>query len=79
MNIINEPIKVMAVFHVDGKIEPIKFKLEEQVIWIEKVIRTYEEQIAGNNRTIFVCQHNGKDIYELKYELRTKTWFLFKQ
>lgn len=79
MKIINQPIKVMAIFYTDGKIEPIKFRLEEQVIYIEKVIKTYEERTVSNNRIIFVCLHNGKDIYELKYDLKNKIWYLFKQ
>ncbi len=79
MKIINQPIKVMAIFHPNGKIEPLKFRLEDTVINIEKVMKIYEEKIIGNKRIIFVCLHNGKDIYELKYELNSKIWYLFKQ
>lgn len=42
----------------------------------------YEKQI-GINRDLLqiasVCSHNGKDIYELKYEMNSKIWYLFKQ
>lgn len=79
LKVINEPIKVMAIFHPDGKIEPLKFRLDEQIVNIEKVMKSYEEKIVGNKRIIFVCMHNGKDIYELKYEVGTKIWYLFKQ
>lgn len=79
MKILNEPIKVMAVFYTNGKIEPVKFRLEDTVVKIERIMKTYEENIVGNTRIVFVCLHNGKDIYELKYELSSKTWYLFKK
>ncbi|HKM00770.1 MAG TPA: hypothetical protein VJ083_01815 [Sedimentibacter sp.] len=79
MKIINEPIKVMAVFNTNGKIEPVKFRLNDKVVRIEKIMKTYEESIVGNTRIVFVCLHNGKDIFELKYELDSKTWYLFKK
>lgn len=79
MKILNEPIKVMAVFNTDGKIQPVKFRLEDRVVRIEKIMKIYEENIVGNTRLVFVCVHNGKDIFELKYELVSKTWYLFKK
>ncbi|MEL7649205.1 MAG: hypothetical protein AAGU76_14000 [Sedimentibacter sp.] len=79
MKILNEPIKVMAVFYTDGRIEPVKFRFEDKVVKIEKIMKTYEESIVGNTRMVFVCLHNGKDIFELKYELDSKLWFLFKK
>jgi hypothetical protein len=79
MKIINEPIKVMAVFNTDGKIEPVKFRIDDQVVRIEKIMKTYEENIVGNTRIVFVCLHKGKDIFELKYEVDSKTWYLFKK
>lgn len=79
MKIINEPIKVMAVFNTDGKIEPVKFRIDDQVVRIEKIMKSYEENIVGNTRIVFVCLHKGKDIFELKYEVDSKTWYLFKK
>lgn len=32
MKILNKPIKVLATFYTDGKIEPVKFRLEDKVI-----------------------------------------------
>jgi hypothetical protein len=79
MKIVNKPIKVMAIFQADGKIEPIKFRLEENVVYIKKVVKTYEEKIVGNKRVVFVCEHNNCELYELKYELDSKVWYLFKK
>ena len=79
MKLLNQPIKVMAIFNTDGKIEPVKFRLDDQVVMIQKITKVYEEQTVGNKRLVFVCQHNGRDIYEIKYELDSKTWYLFKK
>jgi hypothetical protein len=79
MKVVNKPIKVMAIFQADGKIEPIKFRLEENVVYIKKIVKTYEEKIVGNKRVVFVCEHNNCELYELKYELDSKVWYLFKK
>lgn len=84
MKIINEPIKVMAIFHPDkkienGKIELIKFRLEDKVVRVQKVNKIYEENIVGNKRIVFVCQQPDGSLYELKYELDSKDWYLFKK
>lgn len=78
MKIINEPIKVMAIFNKDGKIEPVKFWFEDQTIMVQRILKTYEDKNFGCNNLMFVCQHNGCNIYELKYEIKKNTWYLFK-
>jgi hypothetical protein len=72
----NEPIKVMAVFEKNGKITPIKFRLNDQVVKVQKILKTYE---TGNRYVMFVCEHNGKDIYELKYNIKENLWYLYKK
>ncbi|MDF2676609.1 MAG: hypothetical protein K0Q97_911 [Bacillota bacterium] len=79
MKILNTPIKMMAVFNSNGNIQPIKFRLEDKVVTVEKVLKVYEEKIVGNKRLVFVCMHNEKDIYELKFEIDSKIWYLFKK
>jgi hypothetical protein len=54
MKILNEPIKVMVIFNCDGKIEPVKFKLGDQVVRIQKVLKTYEEKVVSYNRLVFL-------------------------
>lgn len=84
MKILNEPIKVMAIFHPDkklesGKIEPVKFRLNDLVVRIQKINKIYEENIAGNKRIIFVCQNLNGSLFEIKYEIDSKEWYLFKK
>jgi hypothetical protein len=79
LKIINEPIKVMAIFHADGKIEPVKFWYEDEPVMVEKILKVYEDKNFGNNNIMFVCQHKGSAIYELKYGVKTNTWYMYKK
>lgn len=80
MKILNTPIDMIALFNSDsGKVTPFKFKYNDIPIKIQKIYKTYEEKFAGNRRIVFVCLHNEKDIYEIKYEVDTFKWYLFKK
>ncbi len=79
MKIVNRPIKVMAIFNTNGKIEPIKFKLDNKIIFVDKIIETKEDNFIGNKRLVFVCEHKEEFIYELKYEFGSGIWYLFKK
>ena len=54
---------------------------EEKVIKINRVVNREIEKLAGNVMEKFVCiaSVNGVErIFEIKYELLTKKWILFK-
>jgi hypothetical protein len=70
---------MIAVFDVNGDIKPFKFKYKDKKIKVEKIIDIKEEKLAGNRRLVFVCRTDRKDIYELKYEIDSHKWFLFKR
>ncbi|KPU27600.1 hypothetical protein TR13x_03445 [Caloranaerobacter sp. TR13] len=80
MKVLNHPIDMIAIFESDtGKITPFKFRYKDISVKVQKILKTYEEKIAGNRRIVFICMHNEKDIYEIKYEVDTFKWFLFKK
>lgn len=79
MKILNKPVKVLAIFKADGKIEPVQFTLDEKVISIDKIVKFYEENLVGNTRLVFLCEQKEKYFYELKYELESSKWYLFMQ
>lgn len=79
MKLLNHPVDMIAVFDSRGKIMPFKFKYENKTVKVERIVKYYQEKLAGNERIVFVCLHNGKDMYELKYELDSHKWFLFKK
>lgn len=78
MKIVNKPIKVLAIFNTCGKIEPVKFSLDDKVVIIDKLIDTHVEEYVGNTRVVFVCQKCDL-IFELKYELASNIWYLFEK
>lgn len=80
MKIINEPIDMIAIFQREtGQVTPFRFKYRDKAVKVQKVSKVYEEKLAGNKRRVFVCLHNERDVYEIKYELDTCNWYLFKK
>ncbi len=85
LKVVAKPIDMIAVFTKDGIPTPVRFKYCEDdistVIKVDRVILRETEKFAGNNMVIFRCQSTIGDmqkIYELKYELATCKWILFK-
>lgn len=86
MKVIAKPVDVVAWFENKGIINPIKFRMtcdddSYKVIKIDKVLLRDKEKITGNIIQIFRCSSviNGVNkIYELKYEINTSKWMLFK-
>lgn len=85
MKIVAKPIDMIAVFTKEGVLTPIKFKYCDDegktVVKIERVILREMEKFAGNNMVVFRCQsliNNMQKVYEIKYELATCKWILFK-
>ncbi len=81
-----QPIDSVAWFNRDGIPHPLRFRIttEDQTyktIKIERTITRTEEKIAGNRMLIFRCQGeiNGLlKVFELKYEINTCKWYLYK-
>lgn len=79
MKYVNKPVKVMAIFNSNGKIEPVQFTLDDKNIRIDKIVKVHEENIVGNDRLVFLCEQKEKYYYELKYEYESSKWYLFMQ
>jgi hypothetical protein len=80
MKILSTPIQVLAWFELNGKPHPVRMKIEDQEIKIQ-VISMKEEKRAGNWFLLFRCQAEVYGVlkpFELKYELNTCTWYLWK-
>ncbi|WP_407314505.1 hypothetical protein [Desulfosporosinus sp. SB140] len=81
MKVVMEPIEMIAWFDIPGTPRPIRFRHAENVVKVEMIKRISEEKIAGNRMKIYECQseiHGQMRLFELKYELNTCKWFLFK-
>lgn len=86
MKVVSKKIEMIAYFKKDGRINPLRFKIENEdgtyiAIKIEKVVDTKLERLCGNNAKVFTCQSNidgMMKIYEIKFILETSQWMLFK-
>lgn len=86
MKVISKPIDMVAWFNDEGILHPVIFKIlggyeTISTIKVDKILNTSTEKLAGNPMIIFTCQsiiNNKQRIYEIKYELNTCKWLLFK-
>lgn len=85
MKILAKPIDMIASTQKNGVITPIKFRVnendEDKVIKIDKIIFADKEKMAGNIMYLYRCRSliDNKDIiYEIKYELMSCKWILWK-
>ncbi len=86
MKIVMKPIEMIAWFTDNGTLKPLKYRLtkdsgEKQVIKIDRTVSVEEEKLAGNKMLVYRCQSTIDEqsyVYELKYELATCKWYLFK-
>ncbi len=77
------PIAMVASFTGTGKPTPVRFKMPESssVIKVDRVLVQDEEKLAGNRMLIFRCASCVDGLeknYELKYEIATCKWYLYK-
>ncbi|WP_018305494.1 hypothetical protein [Desulfitobacterium hafniense] len=80
MRVIMKPIEMIAKFK-DGNPTPARFSYNGRTIDVEQIIERRAEILAGNPMKIYSCQSeiDGKlKRYELKFELKTCRWFLYK-
>ena len=79
------PIEMIAWFNEAGLPTPMKFKINSEslanVVKVDKVVYREVEKFAGNHVYRYRCQSvidNTARVYELKYELKSCKWMLFK-
>lgn len=86
MKILMEPIEMIAWFTTKEKPIPLRYRIVDEnntykVVNVDRILFAEEEKIAGNRMILYRCEsliNNAQRIYELKYEIDTCKWFLFK-
>lgn len=86
MRVLAKPIEMICWFEKDGTPHPVRFRIEDEsgsyiTMLIHKVLKVDKERLAGNWMYRFTCQGivgGSVKIYEVKYELGTCKWILFK-
>lgn len=86
MKVIAKPIQMVAWFDEKGTVHPVRFKIEMEdeetkVIKIDRIVKRDMEKLAGNPMLVFTCRSlidGVEKVFEIKYEIGTMRWMLFK-
>lgn len=86
MKVLMKPIEIIAWFSKDKYPIPLRCRFTDEntsneVIKIDKILFKEEEKLAGNRMILYRCEsiiNNTQKIFELKYEISTCKWFLYK-
>jgi len=85
MKVVNKPIEMIAHNKPDGSIRPLRFRLQEedelQVIKVDKIFASSIGEVDGNVTYIFSCMvaiHGINHMCEIRYDLMTTKWLLYK-
>jgi len=81
-----KPIEMIAWFTTNKKPIPLRYRIMDEnntfrVIKVDRVLFAEEEKLAGNRMILYRCEskiNNLNRIYELKYEIDSCKWFLYK-
>ena len=86
MKVLMKQIEMIAWFNGEQFPVPLRFRIEAEdgsnlVVKIGRILFQEEEKLAGNRMVVYRCQgifQGLEKIFELKYEILTCRWFLFK-
>lgn len=86
MKVYMQPIESIVWFTRDGIPHPLRYRILSedetyQIVKVGRVITRTEEKIAGNPMLVFRCEGEINGMlkqFELKYELHSCRWFLYK-
>lgn len=86
MKVLMKNIEVISYSNCEGIIRPIRFRWledgqEPKIIKIDRILDRKEEKLAGNRMLVFTVQSiidNVERIFEMKYEINTCKWYLYK-
>jgi hypothetical protein len=86
MKVLMKSVDMICLSSSEGDITPLKFRIREggnepRIVKIDRIISKKEEKIAGNRMLVFTVQSemDGLErVYEMKYEIQSFKWYLYK-
>ena len=86
MKVLMKTVDMICINTKEGELTPVKFRMtdnagDNHVVRIDKVIDKKEEKLAGNRMIVFKVQSNvfnREIVYEMKYEISTCKWYIYK-
>ncbi|ADY55733.1 hypothetical protein Sgly_1431 [Syntrophobotulus glycolicus DSM 8271] len=81
MKVIAENVEMVAWFDHAGTPRPVRFRHRGTVVRVENIQEIRDERLAGQRIKLYRCQsiiNEELKVYELKYELDSCKWYLWK-
>ncbi|MFY9214643.1 MAG: hypothetical protein WAO45_07975 [Tissierellaceae bacterium] len=86
MKVLMKPIEMIAWFNEGEYPIPLRYRIKSEdmsnvVVKVDRIIFKEEEKLAGNRMFLYRCEgiiNKNQKIFELKYELSTCKWYLYK-
>jgi len=86
MKVLMKQIEMIAWFNLGDYPVPLRYRITSEdytnrVVKIDKILFREEEKLAGNRMILYRCESiidNIQRIFELKYEISTCKWYLYK-
>lgn len=86
MKMLRKPVEAIVLFDLEGNPVPVRFRyLDDRseliTVKVDRVIKRELDKFAGNRMLKFTCQTRiGNQIkpFELRFEIDTSRWYLYK-
>ncbi|HYF83744.1 MAG TPA: hypothetical protein VEB00_12030 [Clostridia bacterium] len=86
MKTLRKPIEAIVLFDLEGNPAPIRFRYLDDgseliTIKVDRIIKRDIDKFAGNRMIKFTCQTQiGNQIkpFELRFEIDTSRWYIYK-
>lgn len=86
MKVLMQAIEMIAWFNEDNYPIPLRYRITSEdkpnvVIKVDRILFKEEEKLAGNRMILYRCEsiiNNMQRTFELKYEISTCKWYLYK-
>jgi len=81
------PVDVISVCSANGELRPLRLRVEDESrqmvqVNIEQILSVKEIPYVGAEAQIYLCRAvvwDRKWVFELKYAIRSHTWYLLKK
>ncbi|HNR05132.1 MAG TPA: hypothetical protein PKW47_10920 [Bacillota bacterium] len=86
MKMLRKPVEAIVLFDLEGNPVPVRFRYLDDsseliTVKVDRVIKRELDKFAGNRMLKFTCQTRiGNQIkpFELRFEIDTSKWYLYK-
>ncbi|GAB6087833.1 hypothetical protein [Alkaliphilus crotonatoxidans] len=86
MKLLRKPIEILTKFDPEGNGRPVRFRFlneddEYTIIKVDRVIKRELDKFAGNTMIKYTCEtciQGEIKLFELRHEINTSKWYLYK-